>query len=173
MSALTFKERYCQEWERKGNPRERIALEWLRLTFPFEVIPTGNGVMSPDWNGDVGSTPDFYVPSLKLWVEVTGSDCTRAQSMSRCIRHFRTAEPCLFVREGKVAEAKVNHIVSHLAFMSVNEMDGSVLFMPCSKVVNYPLVSGYEPGGERYYMIPWRDWMRPGDFAHLVWRADR
>jgi len=109
--------------------------------------------------------PDFYVPSLKLWFEVTGSDLTMAQSLQRCMSKFHQAEPCLFIREGKVMEAKLNRIVSRLVFISVNEMDGSVLFMPCAKVVNYPLVDGYEKGGEPYYMIPWKDWQRPYRFA--------
>jgi hypothetical protein len=157
----SFKERYSEEWERKGNPRERIALEWLRMVLPCEVVPTGQGVMSSEFTFEDGSMPDFYAPDLKMWFEITGSDRSQAQSLSICMTKWHLAEPCLFVREGKVFDARQNRIMSHLIFVSVNEADGSVLFMPCVKVVKYALVEGYEQGGERYFMIPWRDWLRP------------
>lgn len=166
----SFKERYSEEWERKGNPRERIAEEWLKLLFPYEVIATGNGVKSAEFTFEDGSMPDFFIPDLKLWFEVTGSDKSQAQSLSICMTKWHNAEPCLFIREGKVYDAKQNRILTRLVFVSVNEADGSILFMPCAKVPKYSLVEGYEVGGEPYYMIPWRDWLRPKAFYDSVRR---
>ena len=161
MTLQTFKERYRDDWEKVSNRRERIAEEVLRLLFPFEIVETGQGVKSSEFTFEDGSMPDFYVPALRTWFEVTGSDRSQAQSLSICMSKWHLAEPCLFIREGKVFDARQNRIMSHLIFVSVNEADGSVLFMPCAKVVKYSLVEGYEQGGERYYMIPWRDWLRP------------
>jgi RecJ-like exonuclease len=183
---LVFKERYKDEWGAVSNRRELIAEEELKLIFKckfcngigkitedipcpecegrgyrYEIIGTGQGVKNPEITFEDGSMPDFYIPVLKLWVEVTGSDKSQAQSLSICMTKWNTPEPCLFIREGKVEDAKLNRIMSHLIFMSVNEADGSVLFMPCARVVKYPLVEGYEQGGERYYMVPWHDWLRP------------
>jgi hypothetical protein len=158
----SFKERYASEWERVSNRRERIAEEMLRLILPLEeIVPTGQGVKSSEFTFEDGSMPDFYVPALKAWFEVTGSDKTQAQSLSICMTKWGFAEPSLFIREGKVFDAKLNRIMSHLIFISVNEADGSVLFIPCAKVTNYRTVPDYEKGGEPYYMIPWRDWLRP------------
>ncbi len=164
MTATVFKDRYANEWGRVSNRRERIAEELLRLVLPAEIVATGNGVGSSGYTSEEGSMPDFYMPALRLWFEVTGSSLTK-QSLRRCTAKFHRQEPCLFVREGKVEAARLNRVASKLWFVSVNEMDGSVLFMPCSKVVNYPLVEGYESGGGRYYMVPWAEWMRPYRFV--------
>jgi hypothetical protein len=164
-----FKDRYASEWSRSSR-RERIAEEFIRLLLPGDLVATGNGVECDAYTPEEGSMPDFYHPALGIWFEVTGSDLTREQSMQRCTAKFHRVEPCLFIREGKVEAARLNRVASKLCFISVNEMDGSILFLPCAKVVKYPLVEGYEKGGERYYMVPWAHWMRPYRFvSSLRW----
>lgn len=164
-----FKERYANEWGRSSR-RERIAEEFLRLLLPGELVAAGNGVECDTYTPEEGSMPDFYHPALRMWFEVTGSDLTREQSMQRCTAKFHRQEPCLFVREGKVEAARLNRVASRLWFVSVNEMDGSVLFLHCAKAVKYPPVEGYESGGERYYMVPWAEWMRPYRFVSSLRR---
>jgi hypothetical protein len=103
------------------------------------------------------------VPKLDRFFEVTGSDLTREQSMQRCTAKFHRAELCLFIREGKVELLRANRALSRAYFISVNWADGTVLFLPARKALECGSVGWYEPGGrERYYAVPWREWLKPG-----------
>lgn len=159
-----FQERYMARWA-ESNLCEEIALRILRLNFGLgegDIMKTGKGVMSDDLLDDpLESPPDFYVPKLDTWFEVTSSNLTREDSLRRCSRHG-LSQPHIFVREGKVESARLNRVLSRTFFVSVNWADGSVLMIPARAVRRYGLVDWYEPGGrERYYAVPWRDWWTP------------
>lgn len=160
-----FQQRYMARWH-ESNLCEEIALRILRLNFglgPEDVLVTGKGALSDQLLDDpLESPPDFYVPRLGLWFEVTSSSLTSEESRRRCSRHG-LPKPHIFVREGKVEAAKLNRAFSRTVFVSVNWADGSVLFLPARDAVAHRLVDWYEPGGsERYYAVPWHMWMKPG-----------
>ncbi|MBC7113216.1 MAG: hypothetical protein H5T34_04250 [Candidatus Methanomethyliales bacterium] len=159
-----FQQTYRGRWA-ESNLCEEIALRILCLNFkldPEDVIVTGKGAMTTELLDDpLESPPDFYVPKLNMWFEVTSSDLTKEESLHRCSKHGLTL-PHIFVREGKVEAAKISRALSRTVFVSVNWADGSVLFLPALEVKKYRLVDWYEPGGrERYYAVPWYEWWKP------------
>ncbi|MEN3037395.1 MAG: nuclease [Candidatus Methanosuratincola petrocarbonis] len=165
MTVNCFQERYMDRWE-ESNLCEEIALRVLRLNFklePEDVLVTGKGALSDELLDDpLESPPDFYVPKLNLWFEVTSSNLTSEESLRRCARHGLPA-PHIFVREGKVEALRANRALSRAYFVSVNWADGSVLFLPARKALECGSVGWYEQGGrEQYYAVPWREWLKPG-----------
>lgn len=160
-----FQERYMNRWQ-ESNLCEEIALRVLRLNFklePEDVLVTGKGALSGELLDDpLESPPDFYVPKLNMWFEVTSSNLTSEESLRRCARHGLPA-PHIFVREGKVEALRANRALSRAYFVSVNWADGSVLFLPARKALECGSVGWYEQGGrEQYYAVPWREWLKPG-----------
>ncbi|MEM2001489.1 MAG: nuclease [Candidatus Methanomethylicaceae archaeon] len=166
-----FQRAYRTRW-RESNLCEEIAAKFLMLNLGLgaeDVLPTGKGALSDELLDDpLESPPDFYVPKLDLWFEVTSSNLTRAQSLCRCLKHGLD-KPHIFVREGKLESLKLNRALSRTYFVSVNWADGSVLFLPAVLVKKYDLVDWYEYGGrERYYAVPWKDWWAPSGLRRIV-----
>jgi hypothetical protein len=117
------------------------------------ILRTGKGTMSTAVVYEpFESPPDFYIPSLNLFVEVTHSKLSMFESYSRCSR-LRTEDgrplppaPHLFIRHGKYLEAREQ------------------------RRERYPLVEGYEEGGEPYFAVPWNaaHWWKPAELRAWV-----
>lgn len=166
-----FQRKFRRRW-RESNLCEEIAGLFLMLNFGLkehEIEVTGKGALTDELLDDpLESPPDFYIPKLDLWFEVTSSNLTRAQSLCRCLKHG-LGKPHIFVREGKVGKVASCERLESTFFVSVNWADGSVLFLPACKVKKYGLVDWYEYGGrERYYAVPWDAWWTPARVS--VWR---
>jgi len=141
------------------------------------ILRTGKGTMSTAVVYEpFESPPDFYIPSLNLFVEVTHSKLSMFESYSRCSR-LRTEDgrplppvPHLFIRHGKYLEAREQRRLLRTVFASVNPADGSILYIPAKKLERYPLVEGYEEGGEPYFAVPWNatHWWKPAELRAWV-----
>jgi hypothetical protein len=98
------------------------------------------------------------------------------ESYSRCSR-LRTEDgrplppvPHLFIRHGKYVQAREQRRLLRTVFASVNPADGSILYIPAKKLERYPLVEGYEEGGEPYFAVPWNatHWWKPAELRAWV-----
>ncbi len=161
-----FQEHYAPTWALKGNPREAIAFHELKALFGLsdsDIVLTGKGALSDRYVDDpLESPPDFYVPKLDRFFEVTGSDRTMAWSVHRIMTDRRMtpqlpAMPHIFIREGKVEAFKEQGIARKVLFVHVAEAEGDIRFVPLPELFKRAeLVDGYEAAGsDRYYALPW------------------
>lgn len=100
-----FQQAYMKRWA-ESNLCEEIALLILRLNFglgPEDIIVTGKGALSEELLDDpLESPPDFYVPELNMWFEVTSSDLTREESLQRCYQNLSISYDSLYAEYKKL-----------------------------------------------------------------------
>ena len=162
---MTLQAHYAPTWALKGNPREAIAFHELKALFGLsdgDIVLTGKGALSDQLVCDpTESPPDFYVPRLDRFFEVTGSDRTMQYSVYRvtsgCITPRLPPVPHIFIREGKVEAFKAQGIARKVLFVHVAEAEGDIRFVPLPDLLRRgELVDGYEAiGRDRYYAVPW------------------
>lgn len=156
MSAIGFKAKYAAEWPR-SNAREAVAVAWLKL-LGIEARPSGHGALTaellPGYHHDCMDRFDLYAPFIGCWFEVTGTGWSRADSAKR----FPSA--VLPVLKAKVDAAEYYGVERRLWFVSVNDIQGEVRFLPCPEVKRFPLTH-YAAGEGAYYAVPWDYWWPP------------
>lgn len=166
MTANCFQERYAPTWAIKGNPREAIAFHELKALFGLgdsDIVLTGKGALSDRHVDDpLESPPDFYVPKLDRFFEVTGSDRTMAYSARRIMADRSITPqlppiPHIFIRKGKVDAFREQGIARKVLFVHIAEAEGDIRFIPLNELFKRAeLVDGYEVGGyDQYYALPW------------------
>ena len=166
MNTLEMKQKYSGSWLH-SNARELCALSWLKL-MGIEAEPTGHGTLSsellPDYHKDAFDKFDLFSEDLAMFFEVTGTDYTKTMSA------HRFSSPTLAVLKVKVDDAEYFGLEKHVMFVSVNDQQGEIRFLPCVEVKQYPLIS-YAAGESEYYGVPWEKWWQP--FRALVFLLKR
>jgi len=152
-----LKESFREEGWEQSNARETIAIAFLSL-MGVRAEARGHGTLNPalidGFHTAAEDRFDLYAPDLDLYFEVTGTSWTRTKSAERC------RIPMLPILKAKVDSAIGYDLDGKLYFISVNDIEGEVRFMPCQKAMTY--ARGYfEHNGGDYYMIPWQDWLKP------------
>jgi hypothetical protein len=96
----------------------------------------------------------LYSPRLRCYFEITGTDWRKVDSGKRY------AKPILAILKAKVDAAERYNLVDDLWFVSVNDMQGEIRFLPCAWVAQHSLLN-YARDESAYYGVPWDSWLTP------------
>ena len=183
--ANQLKEKYKDKWI-LTTIREDIARKWLMLTLNLsenDIVVNGIGVLDNNkvdetWEGDPFRKFDFYIPKFKLYLDVTGTSFTKSESIRRSHR-LNLQGAIIAILGVKVSVAEIlEKKAFHTAFVSVNDNEGEIRFMPYSRLkvleknkrafLAEPDEVEFAKGERAYVITKWKDWLKPNQFKNWL-----
>ncbi|AZG03146.1 hypothetical protein [Sulfolobus spindle-shaped virus] len=180
-----MKNKYKDKWT-LTSIREDIARKWLMLTLNLsenDIVVNGIGVLDTSkvnetWEGDPFKKFDFYIPKFRLYLDVTGTQFTKNESIKRAHRlNLQGAIIAILgvkVSVGEILESKGYHT----AFVSVNDNEGEIRFMPYTRlkvleknkraIIAEPSELEFAKGERTYVITKWKDWLKPKQFKNWL-----